>query len=541
MNHTMSHQTPEFTSTMKSTGRIIALYPGAFRPPHAAHYAAVRYLLTRPDIDEIVVIISNRARLIPGTTLALDATIAQRIWRLFLGNLEKVRIEIASHTAVEHALKYFAHCQNGSSLLFCLGETDLKRGDDRFRKLGELERQYGVDANIIQAPTGAYSVRSADLRTALIEDDAGKSRFFSALPNHLTCQQREEIWAICQEGILELQTIVQAKIHAVMNRSNLGPIKKLSCSSSDKPDQVFRARLEDERVVFIKYAGDALGIEEWSGAHTLKPRERLSVERKVLKWLATHLNTDFEIPTVIHFEKKTWTLVLSEVCPHGSSLQDNLQRGIFDPVIASQACQFLRKCHTIPHAPVLWGTQEADQKHWKSILDLYTVALPSEKFSIDTFSNLKNLKLASEQVAQPCFLHLDFHPKNVLFRDGEIGVIDFERSSSWGDPALDLGMFLGHYVYWALNSSADNSWYTTIQTIVDTYQRGIGDSWPQMAPRAVAFAGATLCYILASKDLTRAYGSEHVIRAGEFLLTQCIEHDAKPDQILCKTLTFFTR
>ncbi len=38
-------------------------------------------------------------------------------------------------------------------------------------------------------------------------------------------------------------------------------------------------------------------------------------------------------------------------------------------------------------------------------------------------------------------MNLDFCPKNILVGESTIGIIDFELSSSYGDPAYDLGFF----------------------------------------------------------------------------------------------------
>ena len=82
-----------------SKGRCIALFPGAFRPPHRAHFAALLNLVLRPDIDEVVVIITNRCRNIPGTTKVLDTDIAEHIWAIYLQDMEKVRVEVAPGSA----------------------------------------------------------------------------------------------------------------------------------------------------------------------------------------------------------------------------------------------------------------------------------------------------------------------------------------------------------------------------------------------------------------------------------------------------------
>lgn len=523
-------------------GRRIALYPGAFRPPHAAHYVAVRHLLTLPQIDEVVVIISNRCRPIPGTTWALDATIAQRIWSIYLRGVKKVRVEIAPHTAVGHAFEYFDHAGVGDTLLFCLGEADIGQGDDRFRNLINLSKQSGIQASIIQAPTGALPIRSTSLRAALGQGDMGRKNFLVALPTHLTDKQRGEVWRVCREGIREIRDVIKDKVHAFIIRTGLGEIENLRITGQDKMDPVFRIQLKEDRCLFVKYAGDALGTEEFGNGQTLKPRQRLSVERKALKWLKVHKPGDIEIPEVVAFDKKTWTLVLSEVCTNGNPLQDDLQRGVFNPIIASKASQFLAKCHsTLNQPPPLWGDAEADRKHWKRMLALNTVELKLEECSKDIRNNLETLILVSNKAEENRFIHLGFQPKNIFISKDKIGVIDFELSSSIGDPAFDLGSFLGHYLYWIFASATDHSWKQAIQRAVQAYQQGVGDQWEYMDFRVIAFTGATLLNIRIREDrrLNKDLAGR-VRQAGNFLLDQGIKQRGETDRILYEAIHRFS-
>jgi len=525
-------------------GRRIALYPGAFRPPHAAHFVAVRHLLTLPQIDEVVVIISNRCRLIPGTTLALDATIAQRIWAIYLQGIEKVRVEVASHTAVGHAFEYFDHVDVGDTLLFCLGEADISQGDDRFRNLINLSQQSGIHASLIQAPTGSLPIRSTSLRAALLQGDTGQKEFFAALPTHLTNKQRAEVWEVCQKGIREMGDVIKEKVHTFINRTWLGnDIIELSCSNQDKLDQVFRVKLKDGRCLFLKYAGDALGTEEFRNEESLKPRQRLSVERKVLKWLKEQNFDDIEIPKVIAFDKKTWTLVLSEVSPNGNSLEQDLQKSIFNPIISSKVSRFLAECHTISHpVPPLWGSAEADRQHWKRMLALRTADLTLEEFPQDLRNNLATLMLDSEKAAEARLMNLNFHPKNILLSQENVGVIDFELSSSFGDPAFDFGSFLGHYIYWIIVSSTDTSWQKAIQNALGAYQLEVGNLWERMELRVIAFTGVALLNIQTREDL--GFNRDLVGRvrqAGMVLLDQGIKQDGDAERILCKTIHEFSR
>ena len=531
-----------FQSQNTTRGRCIALYPGAFRPPHAAHFIAVRHLLSLPEIDEVVVIISNRCRPIPGTTLALDATISQHIWSIYLRGIENVRVQVASHTAVGQAFAYFDHAEAGDRLLFCLGESDSSHGDDRFRHLKNLSTKSGIPASLIRAPTGSLPIRSTSLRTALIRGEAGRHEFMAALPTHLTSNEREEVWEVCQEGMREMSDVIEEKVHAFIVRTGLGEIEDLRRAGRDTFDPVFHVHLKDGHGVFVKYAGDALGTEEFGNEQTLKPRQRLSSERRALKWLRAHLSGDVEIPEVVYFEKKTWTLALSEVGQNGTSLQSELERGIFNPTIAGKGSQFLAECHTISHpVPPLWGDAETDRQHWKKMLFLRTTELTSKGFSQDVRGNLITLMLASQEASEARFINLDFQPKNILIGKGNIGVIDFEMSSSFGDPAFDLGSFLGHYVYWILALSTDTPWQNALQQAVHAYQQGVGELWARMGGRVIAFIGATLLHMLVKENRTfNRDVNDRVLPAGTFLLAQGMKQQGEPGQILSETISRYS-
>lgn len=480
-------------------GRHIALYPGAFRPPHAAHFLAVRDLASRPHLDEVVVIISNRCRPIPGTTKALSADVAQQVWAIYLEDMEKVRVEIAQDTAVRHAMSYFERVTVGDTLEFCIGETDLGQGDDRFKRLGKLAKDAGVAATVVAIPTGAIPIRSTSLREALVQGDKGRQEFMSALPGHLTAEQRGRVWSLCQKGLREMVDVLKEKVATLLTRYDLGEIEELTSVGQTKMDQVLRVRTRDGNTWMVKYAGDTIDVGSVGHPQKPKPRERLSTERRALKWLKAHECGEVEVPNVVHFDKETWTLVMTEVCPDGLSVQDQLRKGTFDPTIAKVMGRFLARCHQSEKpVPPLWGDKDTDVQHWKRMLQLLTQEVALDGVSKNVCTDLATLRLASENASENGFFHLDFCPKNLRVCPGRIGIIDFELSSNIGDPAFDFGFLLGHYILWGLLTSAGTSGQTTIQEALNAYREEVGERWGSMGPRTVAFAGATIVYRLAA-------------------------------------------
>lgn len=532
-------------------GRCIALFPGAFRPPHAAHLYAVRDLAARSNVDEVVVIVSNRCRCIPGTSKALDATVALRIWSIYLQavarqpGIAKVRVELAAHTAVRHALGYFDRVKAGDSLQFCIGENDLKQGDGRFDKLTDLSRRSGVAAALIAAPTGSIVIRSTPLRATLAGDDAGRVAFMAALLTPLSAQQRAQVWQVCRQGMREMHDIIKNKVSAILERHGVGNIAVLStvgCNTA-KRDPVFRARCKDGSVLFVKYAGDTVESGAVRQNTSPKPRRRLATERRTLKRLRNIIPSDVELPEVVLFDKATRTLVLTEVCGGGRSLEDDLKKGIFDTAVAGAAGRFLARCHTIagPVEP-LWGDGETDLQHWRKMLALRTVQIESVLITTQIQRDLAALARASEKASVALgegrgVLILDYCPRNILLSDGKTAIVDFEHGTSVGDPAYDLGFFLAHYVLWGLSAAAGNSCEASMQRALrqalSAYRQSVGDLWPSICSRVVAFVGATILYKVWGADQNNFQGCEgKIIRTATNLLASGLDKHADTDQLL---------
>lgn len=519
-------------------GRCIALYPGAFRPPHTAHLTAVLDLAARPDVDQVIVIISNRCRSIPGTTQALDADVARRIWSIYLQGVSKVRIEVAPHTSVTHALGYFDQSETGDTLLFCIGEADAEQGDERFEQIEDLSRRTGISARLVPAPTGSITVRATDLRTMLGRGEAGREAFTSALPAHLTTAQRAQVWDICRDAMRETGAIIQEKVRAIIETHNLGDIQEIHSVCGGKLDQVYLVLFKDGRRYFVKYAGDTVGVECVGENLRLKPKRRLSAERRALKRLRDNGIDEVDLPDVALFDKDTLTLVLTEVCPGGTPLLDDLKNGLFDPRVAGQASHFLARCHTLaaPIAPV-WGDRDTDRLHWHTMLALRTVEIKTDVISAAIRNELAALKHASEAACEQMggnhLLILDDVPKNILLGPQRIGVIDFELCSSHGDPAYDLGLFLGDYILFGLITGSGDSAQLALQEALNTYRRRVEQRWMTMRSRVVSFAGAAMLYYLMGSCRMVVQSCEpRVVRTAAALLSTGLGEVKEIDSIL---------
>jgi len=464
-------------------------------------------LASRPDIDQVVVIISNRCRHIPGTTKALGIGVAEKIWSIYLRDVAGVRVEVAPYSAVKHAIGYFQRVRAGDVLLFCAGESELDNDAGRFSGIEALSRKYGIASTVIAASVPSLSGRATAVRGHLA-DAAGYDAFAAALPDHLTAKQCQEVWQICHRGMQEMNEFARQKLREVFVRLGMGNIHSISDTISGKLDQVYCVRLQCGTRMFVKYANDTVKAAQLGQASSLKPRNRLYTERRALKWLARRNDRGVRVPEVIAFEKATRTLVLSEVLPGGHGLGEDLERGVFDPEAAWKTGAFLAQGHRALSVPPFWGTTGDDCSHWVNVLTLRTLGQQSKRFPGRINGQLAELKMASGKAAQQGFFHLDYCPKNVRLNGREMAVIDFELSSSIADPACDFGFLLGQYVFYGKVTGSEEDCLQALHASLQSYRQVTGDCWPAMASRTAAFAGAAILHCLNSSMQDQARHTE---------------------------------
>ena len=442
--------------------RTIALYPGAFRPPHAAHMHAVQHLLGRADIDEVVIIISNRARHIPSTDQALEVDIAAQIWAIYLQGLTNVRVEIATTTAIQHALAYFNHQQTGDTLLFCMGEADLQAGDPRFSRIQALAKKTQIKAKIIAAPTGTFTLRSTQLRKTLATGEKNKATFLQGLPQTLSVTKQQQVWEICQQNKRSMTAITQQRIQTLLEKDDSVFKPRHITRGQNQQDPLFFVETLCRQSLVIKYAGYSTSEQSVNQRGRAKSRERVSTERMALKWLNTTMrpNTpaNVQFPRILNWQKKDKMLIMSHPSQASQSgiknsqtLEQHLKRGKITLAVAKKLGHFIANCH---HAPApkeaFWDSETADQQHWLMRLEQH---FSSIKTNASLSKQLHQLHLNSIQASKKQFVHLDLQPKNILlsphYGNNHIAVVDFEQASSYGDAAFDIGLLLGHYLFYA--------------------------------------------------------------------------------------------
>jgi cytidyltransferase-like protein len=127
----------------------IALFPGAFKPPHKGHFAAVKKLLEQAD--QVVILISPKTR--EGVTS--DESIA--IWELYKTLLDgSVEIRVTGESPVKEAYKV-AESNPDTNFILAAGKGE----DDRFKTaIAKLPNVKSVDVGNFEG-TNASELRAA--------------------------------------------------------------------------------------------------------------------------------------------------------------------------------------------------------------------------------------------------------------------------------------------------------------------------------------------------------------------------------------------
>jgi len=504
--------------------RRIALFAGAFRPPHINHFNTVFDLSKRSDIDEVVVIITNRCRGIPGTTKTLPPNVAQKIWDIYLGDLPKARVELAKKSAVKHALGFFDRVNANDTLLFCIGDSD-----GRFNKVETLSKKTGIAASVIRGTNNIVPIRATDLRKLLAQGVAGKKAFMASLPEFLNEVQRTEVWSECRNGMKETREIAMENVRKLIEKENFEKIQSIVVAKRNKVDEVFRVHLKSGENLFVKYANDTVKAARFSKPQGSKPRKRLKAEIVAIKSIRTSNIRDIDIPRVKFFDKGTRTLILTEVCPGGKSLLSHLKTGVFDCDIAKRVSDFLAQCHaTVKPIEPLWDDREADLEHWETMLEMGTSKIKVSELPDKTLRDLETLRHKSRNETRICLINLNFLPKNIILDNGKIGVIDFELSSGVGDPAFDIGGFLGHYIFWAIVTSTKIESRDTVAAALTKYSMVMEKFWFDMQPRVVGFAGASILKGVAEKREITGQIKNRLITTGIRLLSSVRRNSVDP-------------
>ena len=307
-----------------------------------------------------------------------------------------------------------------------------------------------------------------------------------------------------------------------------------------KMNYVFRVQT-DKGIFFLKQALSKAKADKTLGStlRTISSR-RLEYEKTCISELSALLPDGTEIPSVHYYDPASHILLLSDVAGDGGRLLESvLFEGIFDVWTASAVGRFLGAMHrrTWGAQRCIRGDRRNDRKNWVRFLEMRTKGIFDDRISSQILVALENLyQQTLRRHSYDVLIWMDCCPKNVIVRkDRKIGVIDFELASWIGDPAYDLGFFIGHYFIHAIQNNVPATSLQAIAGSIRAYFSEIeGMAFRAgMVTRMLKFAAATIFYRIAGASRLNYIETEsipHLIhKAGAIL---CNDFKGEPDNAI---------
>lgn len=176
-------------------------------------------------------------------------------------------------------------------------------------------------------------------------------------------------------------------------------------------------------------------------------RERVFREAGALRALRPALG-DSALPEVIHVDRNNFLFVMS-AAPAGSVVwKDALLKGSVEIEVARRAGELLARLINASRQDAQSSERFQDRRVFDQLrVDPYYRTAAARH--PDVGSALQALMEDSWKV-RTALVHGDYSPKNMLVRDGNIFLIDFEVVH-WGDPSFDAGFLLNHLFLKALH------------------------------------------------------------------------------------------
>ena len=149
----------------------IAIYPGAFKPPHKGHFQVVKQLVDRSDVSEVIIAVSSKERGGVSSNQSLD------VWALYTNILgPKAKVVLVSGSPVYYV---FDQIKNNPDQEFIA--VFGKEESSRFAALADNPKVEVFDAGNFE------NISATDFRDAIRSRDVKQVEKF--LPAGITTQQ----------------------------------------------------------------------------------------------------------------------------------------------------------------------------------------------------------------------------------------------------------------------------------------------------------------------------------------------------------------
>ncbi len=469
---------------MSEWANTTALFPGAFRPPHVNHYQTVTEQLRRDDVDEVIVIVSGRPRSLPGGRLAMSSQVSEAVWREFLGAETRVRVTVAEGGAVEEATRIVIESASDHRFRLCVGQKDYLGGTGRFAKALRRIEAVHDEPGKVEVVAGADDViecASRDMRRWIHPESRDRSAFLAALPKHLDSRQRRSVLALCESSVVSASKLAAdaARELVATHVGDVDAARPLGLGL----DAAVEVDLADRRTVYVKSAAGT--VRNTPDGVDMKPRGRIKAEHQALSWIRER-SAEVHVPQALLRHRPSRSLVVSAVCPRGTSLEDQLAQGRFDTLALGSVGRWIARCAAATPDEALWGSEDDDLAAWHRTLEATTARAAA--LAPDLVARMERVGFGADTSVEATFAHLDLVPSNVRVGPGA-GVIDFECSSSRADPTFDIGRLAGHVLAWGLHSQAVEAALLGVEALCEGFLAGR----PDLERRLMATIAVGLC------------------------------------------------
>ena len=185
--------------------RIVSVFPGKFKPPHAGHLGAVEEMY--PTTEEMYILIS------PREDKGVTAEASKKIWDIYLnryGLAGKAQAFVSTQlfpdapSPVQATYEFIEEfVEAGDKVILVLGQKDIK--DGRYTGAMRVGQNKGVDVEIQPIPPQAGGISaSGDMKPAMEAGD--EQKFKKLLPPKLNPEDKDRIWKLVKGDVSEIST-----------------------------------------------------------------------------------------------------------------------------------------------------------------------------------------------------------------------------------------------------------------------------------------------------------------------------------------------
>ena len=220
----------------------IALFPGKFKPPHKGHFEYVNQIAKRPDVDEVIILIS------PVDYPEVNNEQSLAIWKEYLKDGEpNITAKIADYRSPVQAVYEFVadpiSARDGDTILLVKSSKDV--GDTRFNRAQQYADRHNPGVNVedieedpIVDPTGkAYSAE--DIRDLIVAGN--KEEFLSYIPSTVG---GDKIWNMLSKNQTNLNNLED---DAIEEMSGSGAAGGFSLPLGTKPNYPNKKRSKNNK------------------------------------------------------------------------------------------------------------------------------------------------------------------------------------------------------------------------------------------------------------------------------------------------------